>query len=297
MPISLLHPKYLPTWFGFFVLWLIAKLPQVLQFSLGRTIGWLLFILFKSRVFIVKKNITWCFPNKESKEIDKLVKESVLNLGISLIELANCFYLSDKALKRRYVLEGLDNLSQYLKNNTPVVLLLGHFTTMLLAGRMLNQAIPIADVYFKQKNKLVDWMMRCSFEKHGATMVDNQDMRAMIKVLKNNLPLWYAPDQDYGLNGSVFVPFFNIETATTKATARLVKITKAAVVPFTYKRVNKKYHLSISPALKNYPNDDEVLNARITNEILEEQIKQNIAQYFWAHKRFKTRPNNEQNPY
>ncbi len=297
MPISLLHPKYFLTWFGFFVLWSLAKLPMSVQFFLGRLLGGLLSRLFKSRIKVIKKNLSWCFPKAPEIELEKITKQHAINLGIAIFEFANCLYLSDKKLNKQVRISGLENLKKPLNNKTPVILLLGHFTTMLLVGRMLNQVIPIADVYFQPKNKLADWNVRRIFQKHGATMVDNQDMRAMLKVLKQGLPLWYAPDQDFGGKGSVFAPFFNISTATTTATARLAKISKAVVVPLSYKRVAKTYQLNLSPALENYPSNDELEDATNTNKILESQTNEAVSQYFWAHKRFKTRPNNEPNPY
>ena len=297
MPIAFLHPRYLSTHIGLFLLWLIAKLPQTCQFKLGCWLGSVLYRLWFSRCRIVKINLAWCFPHQTKQQIAQLAKQHFQAVGIGIFELANCFYLSDKKLKKRYRLLGAKILKTAQKNKKPVILLIGHFTTMLIAGRMLNQNFPIADVYFKQKNKLFEWKMRTLFEKYGAQMIDNQDMRKMVAAVRKGLPLWYAPDQDYGRKISVFAPFFSVQTATTTATARLAKMTHALVLPFSYTRRGNIYELQIHPALKHYPSHDSVADASLTNHVLEMQIKQAPEQYLWLHKRFKTRPNNEKSPY
>jgi KDO2-lipid IV(A) lauroyltransferase len=181
-----------------------------------------------------------------------------------------------------------------------VIILGGHFTNLLLICRMLNQVIaPLGGgfVFFEQKNKVIAWLMRITMEWRGAIMITNKDMRQMINFLKTKKPLFFISDQDFGVSGSVFAPFFNVPTATTKATARLSSLAKAELMPLRYKNIKGTYQLEIEKPLEDYPTKDEISNATKTNQALEEQVKNNIEQYFWAHKRFKTRPNNEQNPY
>ncbi|SFV68419.1 Lipid A biosynthesis lauroyl acyltransferase [hydrothermal vent metagenome] len=291
-----LHPKYLLTWFGILFLWFLSKLPIIIQNFFGWFFGLFLFLFWRSRVKIVRKNLELCFVNQPYNQ-KQITKKHFLSLGMSIVELANCLFLSNIKLKKRYSLVGLEFIKKAQKEKRAILLLLGHFTTMLLAGRMLNQEVPITDVYFQQKNKVFDFVIQIMFKKHGATMVNNQDMRGMIKALKTERPLWYAPDQDYGIKPSVFVDFFGVSTATTTATARLTKLTNAVVIPFSYYRVGRKYKLELHSPLENYPQEDEIKNATLTNKILEKQITLAPEQYLWTHKRFKTRPNNEPNPY
>ncbi len=286
--------KYLLTWILFLIMYFLTKLPFNLQIAIGKQFGNLLKIIFKSRAKIALINIKKCFPEKKENEISNLLGAHFKALGIGVIEMANCFYASNKKIKKLYTLKGRDNLEKALNSKKPVLLVLGHFTPMLIAGRMLNQNYKIADVYFKAKNELFQKVMVSRFIAYGARMVDNQDMRDMIRAMKENYPLWYTPDQDYGANPSVFAPFFNIQTATTTATARLAKITDAIVIPFSYYRDNKNhYQLTLHKPLKDYPIDDDEKNASITNKILETDILKVPEQYLWIHKRFKTRPNNE----
>jgi len=124
-------------------------------------------------------------------------------------------------------------------------------------------------------------------------MIKTKDTRTMMKTIKSGLPIWYAPDQDLGEKNSVFAPFFNIQTATIAATARLAKTPNTVVIPYFFIRTDEGYTMSFDAPLADYPSSDSVDNATRTNQILHDQILKAPEQYLWIHKRFKTRPNGE----
>jgi len=119
-----------------------------------------------------------------------------------------------------------------------------------------------------------------------------QDLRAMLGSLKGNNPVWYAPDQDFGLKQGVFADFLGVPTATLTATAKLAARTGAKVVPFYPIRLpgNAGFEIRILPALEDFPSGDDVADARVTNAVLEEVVREHPEQYLWLHRRFKTRP-------
>ena len=112
--------------------------------------------------------------------------------------------------------------------------------------------------------------------------------------LKNGKAIWYAPDQNYGAEHSVFVNFFNIPAATITATSRLASMNNSPVIPFSHQRSadNKSYTLRLQPPLENFPSDDVVNDTQRINNILEKEIEKMPEQYLWSHRRFKTRPGN-----
>jgi KDO2-lipid IV(A) lauroyltransferase len=55
----------------------------------------------------------------------------------------------------------------------------------------------------------------------------------------------------------------------------------------------KGYRVTFYPAWENYPGDDMIAATRRMNAFIEERVRENPAEYFWTHKRFKTRPNGE----
>ena len=107
--------------------------------------------------------------------------------------------------------------------------------------------------------------------------------------------LWYAPDQDFGPKQSLFLPFFGIPAATLTATARLVELTGCRVVPMfpRYDEASGQYVVQFHPALENFPSGDSVADLTRINALLEEQVRKAPEQYWWIHRRFKTRPDGE----
>lgn len=276
---------------------LAATLPLKLQIILGKIMGGLLYWFLKKFRKIAFINISRCFPDKNKAQVTRLVKQHFIALGIGLFETANCFYLKDEKLRQHYQLKGAEILQTALNNRQNVILLVGHFTTMMLAGRMLLQNFAFADIYRPQNNALFNHQMQKVFFQHGNLMIKAKDVRGLIKTLKSGLPIWYAHDQDLGANVSVFAPLFGVQAATIQATEKLAKIDQTVVIPLSFIRQKKSYVLKFSPALNNYPGTDKVKNATLTNKILQDQINLAPEQYLWIHRRFKTRPDGEKSFY
>ncbi len=287
------HPKFIPTWALIGLMKLGAKLPLRTQLMMGKIIGRILYPLLSKFRKIAFVNISKCFPNKNKVQVTRLVKQHFEALGIGLFETSNCFYLSDKKLKQHYHIEGTEILQSALDKQQNIILLVGHFTTMMLAGRMLLQNFDFADVYRPQNNALFDNQMKKIFTQHGSLMIKAKDTKTLIQTLKSGLPIWYTHDQDLGAKISTFSPFFNIQTATIKATEKLARIDNTVVIPLSFTRQHTTYTLEFSPVLAGYPNDKSQQNTRLTNQILQQQILKAPEQYLWIHRRFKTRPNNE----
>jgi lauroyl/myristoyl acyltransferase len=188
-------------------------------------------------------------------------------------------------------------LTEAINKGQSVILFSAHFMPLMLGGRALLLKHNIANIYRPQNNTLFDEVMCTSFVKNGAIMIKTQDTRSMLKAIKNKIPIWYAPDQDLGLKKSVFAPFFNIQTATVSATARIAKGKNTVVIPYFFNRNKSGYQMEFQPPIKNYPDKNDHINAKITNEILEQQILKYPEQYLWIHRRFKTRPQGEQKFY
>jgi KDO2-lipid IV(A) lauroyltransferase len=61
--------------------------------------------------------------------------------------------------------------------------------------------------------------------------IDHDNMRGLIRQLKDGEAIWYSPDQDFGLKQGVMAPFFGVPAATVTAHRRLLKMTKAVAIP------------------------------------------------------------------
>ena len=138
------------------------------------------------------------------------------------------------------------------------------------------------------KNAVLSHIMFTSFSRHGKPIA-HDDIRTMIRALKNNEAVWYAPDQSYRNKGAAMVDFFGIPAATTTATSRLARISGAAVLTYFPERLpgTAGYRVVIGPALDNFPGADAICDVQRFNRLLEAQIRRVPEQYLWVHRRFK----------
>jgi len=297
-----LLPKYWPTWIGLGFLYLIVKLPYQWQLNVGKFIGNISYLLGKRRRHIAKTNITLCFPDKSSHEQEVLLKRHFQALGIGLIETGMAFFMSDKHIKNRTQVKGIEHLNNAYNKGHGIILLASHFTTLELAIRIVTQstAIPIHGVYREQKNLLFSELLFYFRHRFNSIPISRHDPHGVMSSLKQGAPVFYLPDQDYGSRfRHIFVPFFGVPAATIVSTARIARISQAAVIPLVFhrKKDNSGYHIEFRPALDNFPTNDIKADTQRINKTIESVIECAPEQYFWVHRRFKTRPSGEKKLY
>ena len=292
-----LHPRFWPLWLGMGLLWLVVQLPYRWLLALGRGLGWLMYHLAASRRHIIERNLELCFPELSVAERQRLLQENFASTGMAFFETAMGWFWSRKRLAGLGHIEGLEVLRQAQAEGQGVILMAVHFTTLEIGAALLGQVQTIDGMYREHKNPAFDYIQRRGRERHNrdATAIERDDVRAMLKVLRNGRAIWYAPDQDYGAQHSVFVPLFGIQAATVTATTKFARLGKAIVVPFTQSRLpdGQGYRLTIHPPLKDFPGENEESDCLRINQWIEQVVRQQPEQYLWAHRRFKTRPAGE----
>lgn len=154
-------------------------------------------------------------------------------------------------------------------------------------------------MYRRNKNELLETVMTRGRSRNFPSAIERDDMRGVIRALKNGHAVWYGPDQDYGRRHSVFVPFFAESAATITAPSRLAKINDSPLLMFTHYRRpgDERYIARFSAPIENYPCGDVVADAALINRKIEEAIMVAPDQYWWLHRRFKTRPEGLARPY
>jgi len=294
---NFIHPKYFPTWILILLMRVGVFIPFKLQVFFGKIIGKLIYPFMTELRKTAYSNISNCFPEKKQPQVTLLVKQHFGAIGVSLFETANAYYASDKKIKKMLTINNEQHFTEALKKEGGIILLCSHFMPLMLGSRALLIKHTIANIYRPQNNKLFDQVMFKGYVKNGAVMIKSTDTRSIMKAINNSLPIWYAPDQDLGRNNSIFAPLFGIQTATASATSRLAKNNNTRVIPYSFIRTKHGYEMSFDKPLKNYPSGDTINDASKTNKILEKQILKNPEQYLWIHRRFKTRPEGEENFY
>ncbi|MGI9304626.1 MAG: lipid A biosynthesis lauroyl acyltransferase, partial [Gammaproteobacteria bacterium] len=265
----------------------MAQLPYPTVIAAGKGIGELMYRLGGSRRRIARINVDLCFPDMEPAARGRLVHASFRELGVSLVEAAMCWWKPRAKLRALRRIEGKEHLDEALRHGRGVILLSGHTTNLEIGASLIALEGPTQAVYKRVKNELFDAFTRWQRDKFAAgQVVERHDIRGMIRGLRQNLPLWYAPDQDFGLKRGVLAPFFGVPAATLTALSSLTRMSGARVVPFFPRRLpgDAGYLLTLSPALDNFPSGDDEQDARRVNHIIEEHVKLAPEQYIWAHR-------------
>ncbi|OTG85653.1 lauroyl acyltransferase [Acinetobacter sp. ANC 4558] len=291
---SFLLPQYWGIWIGIIFLMILAILPWCVQYRLATSLGRFSFKRLKSRRKTTLRNLEVCFPEWSQEQIYQNAEHVFIDQILGVFETLNAWYCP-KWFKGRVEIEGLAHLQKAQAQGKGVLLLGTHSTLLDAGGYACAQYFDPDVVYRPQNNPLLDMLIyrcRATIYTH---QIDHDDMRGLIRHLKNGRAIWYSPDQDFGLKQGVMAPFFGVPAATVTAHRRLLKMTKADAIPLYFYRDgdirNPKYKILIEPVLQSFPSDDELADATLTNLIIERQLRIAPTQYMWFHRRFKTRPN------
>ena len=254
MPLAYLLPKYWLTWAGLGVMRAIEKLPYSAQKQLGNAIGLLLRRLPLSYMRIARRNIALCLPELNESERAALLDRHCRSLGMALCETADTWWSSDRRLNGLADVQGLQHLEAALAKGRGAILVGGHFTTIEISTRILGTVVPLNVIYRPLKNALLSHIMFESFCRHGKP-IPKDDIRSMVRALKRNEAVWFAPDQSYRNKGAAMVKFFGIPAASNPATSRLARISGAAVMTYFGERLpgNAGYRVVIGPAVREFP--------------------------------------------
>jgi len=268
-----------------------SLLPFGWQLTIGKGLGNVLYLTARRRRRIAETNIRLCFPEKSPKERRRILKKNFQFMGQAIFEIAFTWWARDARLAGMAKFQGLEHLEGALKQGRGAILLSAHFTSLEIGGRLLATRIAFHGIYRPHKNKVFETAMKRGRERHIRKAIPRNDTRSILRSLKSGTPVWYAPDQNYGKEHSIFVPFFGIPASTITATSRLAKLSQAPVVPFFTRRLNNgQYCLHLLPPLEDFPSADIAADTLRINKLIENEIRLAPEQYLWAHRRFKTRP-------
>jgi len=288
--------RRLGSYLGVAVLWLIHLLPMRWIGALGAALGSLLYRFGRGRV--TRINLALCFPDMPEHERHALGLRHFRMLGRNALELSVMVWGSERQLLELIQVEGLEHLRAL--EGRPVIALAPHFIGLNMGGIRVAYEYPgTASIYSRQKNPVLDRIFIKARTRFGAPhLVSRQEgLRSVLRVIKSGKPFYFLPDMDFGARDAVFSPFFGVRTATITTLPRLARLTGAAVIPVVTRQVGEGYVVRFYPEWKDFPTGDIDADVRRMNAFIEERVREMPEQYFWAHKRFKTRPPGERSPY
>ena len=284
---------------GLALIRLLRLLPLAALARLGAALGALLYLLAGARRRVVLINLRLCFPQLPDAERRRLARAHFRAFARSLLEHGILWWGSGAEVRALVRVEGLEHWRGV--TDRPVILLAPHFIGLDMGGIRLASEFRLNSVYSRQKSAVADAIFIQGRTRVGqTTLFARQDgIRPMIRSLKGGEPFYYLPDMDLGARDSVFAPFFGVPAATITGLSRIAGMAGAVIVPCVTRQLpgNAGYVVRLYPAWRDFPSGDLSADANRMNAFIEARVREMPDQYYWLHKRFKTRPAGEANPY
>jgi KDO2-lipid IV(A) lauroyltransferase len=284
---------------GVFILWLIHFLPFRVIVAVGETLGMLVYIFAGERRRVGSINLELCFPDMSEAERKRLLRAHFKMFFRGLIERCILWWSSAERINSLIRVEGVEHFEAV--KGQPMILLTPHFVGMDAGGQWVAQQVDTVCMYANQKSRYLTELLlqkRARF-RNQHLYSRQQGLRPILKGMRDKLPFIYPPDQDQGVKDGAFIPFFGVPAATMTSLPRIAQMTSAKVVPSITRVLpgGGGYVLTFYPAWEKYPSGDDIADARRMNEFIEQRVLEMPEQYFWLHKRFKTRPEGEERFY
>lgn len=271
-------------------------LPLSLQMKLGGAIGRLAMKFVPGRVHTARRNLALCFPQLSPQAQQALLRQNFTETGKAIFDTLNAWWWSDSQVRSHMQISGQEYVEQVTAQGQGVILFAVHCLPLEMGARIFGQFQPGVGVYRPHNNPVMEYLQVRGRLRSNKALVPKRDLRQMVRCLRKGDVIWYTADQDFGRSSAVFIPFFAVpDAATITGATTLAKLGKAKVLPFFVERTagDKGYRIEIMPPLDNFPTDSELEDAKRGNQIIEQLIDKNRAQYMWLHRRFKTRPHQD----
>ena len=275
------------------LLWLVHWFPLPVLRALGGGLGRLFYLFARERRNVVLTNLRLCFPDRDEAEREAMAREHFIVFAKAFLDRTLGWWASKERLQRLIRIQGVENLSD--PEGRPIILLSPHFVGLDAGATRISMYVPGCTVYSRQKNRVLDKLLYDGRGRFTDTvMLSRKDgMRKIVKAMKDGYRFYYLPDMDFGPKESIFVPFFGVPAATIPALSRLVRLTGAKVVACITRQVPDGYEVEVMPAWDNFPGESVEADTEFMNRFIESQVLRMPEQYYWVHKRFKTRPPGE----
>ena len=277
--------------FGLWVLRSLGYLPLPWLRALGAGLGHLLRVVIPSRRRVVQINLRVCFPHLSEMERETILRRTFVFFAQAWLDRSWLWHRSAACIQSRVQLAGE---VAALSEATPTVLFAPHFVGLDVGWTSLTLNLPLhfTTIFTPQSNAAVDAWVAKGRQRFGQVRLFRREdgVKPIVSALRQHELLYLLPDMNFGPSESIFVPFYGELAATVPSLSRFAKLGRARVVPVTTRMTPTGYEVMVHPAWHDFPTDDAEADTATMNQRLEGFINTMPDQYFWVHKRFKTRP-------
>lgn len=277
----------------------LAWLPLPLLYLLGAIGGEIAYLFHFPRRKITLRNLTACFPHMRRREIRRLARGHFRSLVIAVLATSVAWWGGINRLRRLIRLRDGEILQSAQSRGENIILLTPHIAGLEFGGIYLSALAPIINIYQRHKNPLLDKILHTQRARfHGLQYPRKTSVTTILRLLRRGHCFYYLADQDPNRGGkhqSIFAPFYSIPTATYATLGRFAELGNAIVIPCTTRLLSwgRGFEIIFEPPLVDFPSGNKLTDTTRMNQSIEQLIQHAPEQYFWSHRRFKTRPAGE----
>lgn len=291
---ELWHPRHWPAWLAIAITWVLSLLPFRVLSLLGGGLGWVGYHLAGKRRDVARRNMALCLRDLDEGERERVLKQHFGHLATAALCQGLSWFASRERIGRIVRIRNRETIDGLINEGRPVIVLVPHFVGLELGGTAFTSLVhPGAYMYQRIRNPVIDAWVRHGRTRFGSIPVERQDdLRGLVRTIRSGTPFFYLPDQDGGRRRGIFVPFCGVPASTVPMLGRFAHLGRAAVIP-TFARFlprGEGLELWFDPPMEGFPTGDAEADTRSMNAIIEDRIACMPDQYFWVHRRFKTRP-------
>jgi KDO2-lipid IV(A) lauroyltransferase len=277
---------------------MLAPLPLAWVRGLGYGLGLFLYFVVWPRRKVVDVNLRLCFPQWSARERRRVARGVFIHVAQSFLDRAWLWHADPEVVRRRVVLNGA---VRELSGSEPTIVFAPHFVGLDAGVTGLTQQVPrrFIGIYTRQSNPVVDaWVLKGRHRFGGARPMSRAEgVREIVSALRAGDVMYLLPDMNFGPEESIFVPFYGKPAATVPSLSRFARLGRAKVVPVVTRMRRGGYEVRVHEAWAGFPSGDVEADTALMNRRLQDYIDEMPAQYYWVHKRFKTRPPGEAGVY
>ena len=302
--LSLLHPRHWLTWVGLGVFFIFTLLPMSVIDSIGCWLGSFAARKNKKRFDIAKTNLSLCFPDKTTEDIEGMVVEHFRAQFRSVLHYYILWWRPVATVRKKIHKVGFEKIEGYQQQGKNIIILLTHNVGLEFSGAAISMDYKTVGPYKPLRNPVIDWVVangRLRFgNNHENKLFTREDgLRPLIREVRAGSILGYFADEDLGEKNSIFAPFYGVQKATIPVLGRLAKSCDAVVLPCVscYEAESSRYIIKLLPKIEGLPSGDDEDDSEKMNKAIERAIDYCPTQYLWTLRYFQTRPEGEASVY
>jgi len=272
----------------------ISLLPSRVLHGLSYPLGWMTWHASKTKRASTLRNLEACYPVMPHRDRRELARESMRHYITVALETGMAWYWSRSRLLRKFDRpEGIEHLEDARRTGKGILLLVPHFGSWELLQLWLNQDLKIFSLYKPGRYPEFEEKLLRKRQRFGGTMAPTSSggIRVLLKALRAGHNVLILPDQDPSEGDGRFAPFFGVQAHTPVLASRLCRQTGCTALFAVCKRTaGSRYQVHLLPAEEAFYSEDLDVSLAAMNRGVEQCIAIDPAQYLWAYKRFKSRP-------